>query len=66
MKTVKRERYSNDFKDHALAMVGPGRTKAEVAQELGIGTCILYRWSLARGGGLDGEAGEEADEGVCG
>lgn len=48
MKTVKRERYSNDFKDRALALVGLGRPVPEVAQELGIGTSILYRWTQAQ------------------
>lgn len=54
MKTLKRERYSNDFKDRALAMVGLGRPVAEVAQELGIGTSILYRWTLAQRQGAQG------------
>jgi len=54
MKTVKRERYSNDFKDRALAMVGLGRSVPEVAQELGIGTSILYRWTLVQRQGTQG------------
>jgi len=48
MKTVKRQRYSNEFKDRALTLVGLGRPVPEVAQELGIGTSILYRWTLAQ------------------
>ena len=50
MKTVKRERYSNDFKDRALAMVGLGRPVAEVAQELGIGraSSTAGPWPSAR------------------
>lgn len=48
MKTVNRKRYSNDFKDRALTLVGLGRPVPEVAQELGIGTSILYRWTQAQ------------------
>jgi transposase len=48
MKTVKRQRYSNDFKDRALTLVGLGRPVPEVAQELGIGTSIIYRWPSER------------------
>jgi transposase len=52
MKTVKRQRYSNDFKDRALTLVGLGRPVPEVAEELGIGTSILYRWTLAQRQGV--------------
>lgn len=48
MKTVKRERYNSDFKERALALVGLGRPVPEVAQELGIGQSILYRWTKAQ------------------
>lgn len=48
MKTVKRQRYSSDFKDRALALVGLGRSVPEVAQELGIGESILYRWTQSQ------------------
>ena len=48
MKTVKRERYNSDFKDRALRLAGLGRPVPEVAQELGIGTSILYRWTQAQ------------------
>lgn len=44
MKTVKRERYSSDFKDRALAMINLGKPVSEVAKELGVGSSILYRW----------------------
>ena len=48
MKTVKRERYNNDFKDRAVAMVSLGRTVPEAAKELGIGQSILYRWTQSQ------------------
>jgi transposase len=47
MRTVIRKRYSNDFKAQAVEMLNTGRTVPEVAEELGIGTSILYRWALA-------------------
>lgn len=42
MNNVMRKRYSNDFRDQAVAL---GRTVPDVALELGIGTSILYRWT---------------------
>lgn len=47
MKSVKRQRYNSDFKDRALALVNLGRSVPDVAQELGIGDSILYRWVQA-------------------
>jgi transposase-like protein len=52
MKTVKRERYSNDFKDRALAMVGLGRPVAEVVQELGIAELRRLRKENQNGAGM--------------
>lgn len=48
MKTVNRKRYSNDFRDRAVALVSLGRPVPEVAQELGIGESVLYRWTQAQ------------------
>lgn len=72
MKTVNRKRYSSDFKDRAVALVGLGRPVPEVAEELGIGESILYRWtqsqrqsaqaSSAQLGGVVQRAGGELDE----
>jgi len=52
MKTVNRKRYSNDFKDRATALVSLGRPVAEVAEELGIGESILYRWTQSQRQGV--------------
>ena len=65
-----RKRYSSDFKAQAVEMVNLGRTVPEVAEELGIGTSILYRWALAAApssqlvGGVQRAGGElgDADE----
>jgi transposase len=45
MRTVIRKRYSSDFRDQAVGLVNLGRPVPEVAQELGIGTSVLYRWT---------------------
>jgi len=47
MRTVIRKRYSSEFKAQAVAMLELGRSVPEVAEELGIGTSILYRWAQA-------------------
>jgi transposase len=49
MNTVIRKRYSSDFKAQALELVSLGKTVPQVAQELGIGTSILYRWAQPQG-----------------
>jgi transposase len=70
MRTVIRKRYSEDFKAQAVALLELGRSVPEVAEELGIGNSILYRWARAaapapqlpgaaqRAEGEMGEAGE--------
>lgn len=47
MRTVNRKRYSNDFRDQAIELVTLGRPVPQVAQELGISTTVLYRWTQA-------------------
>jgi transposase len=67
MRTVLKKRYSSDFKDRAVELLNLGRSVPEVAQELGIGTGILYRWARSRGqsaqfGSADLRAGGEQGE----
>ncbi len=50
MRTVIRKRYSNDFRDQAVELVALGRPVPEVAQELGISTTVLYRWTQSQRG----------------
>ena len=45
MKTRTRQRYGSDFKAQAVELVKLGKPVAVVAEELGIGTSILYRWT---------------------
>jgi transposase len=44
MKLVTRKRYTAEFKGQAVSLVGLGKPVPEVAEELGIGEGILYRW----------------------
>ena len=44
MNTVTRKRYTAEFKAQAVELVGLGKPVPEVAEELEIGTSILYGW----------------------
>ncbi len=45
MEIKKRRKYDRDFKRNAVLLCAePGRTVAEVAQNLGISKDLLYRW----------------------
>lgn len=39
-----RRKYDTSFKEDVLRMVAAGRSVSDVAQALGIGTHIIYRW----------------------
>ena len=44
MKSVTRKRYTAEFKAQAVGLAGLGKPVPEVAEDLGIGTGILYGW----------------------
>jgi len=44
MNTVTRRRYTAEFKSQAVGLVGLGKPVSEVAEDLGIGTSLLYGW----------------------
>ncbi len=44
---VKRRKYDASFKQEVLEMIYNGRPVSEVAQSLGIGENIIYRWKSA-------------------
>ena len=44
MKTETRKRYTAEFKAQAVELVGLGKPVPEVAEELQIGSSILYGW----------------------
>ena len=61
MTTVTRKRYTSEFKAQAVELVAIGKPVPEVAQELGIGTSLLYKWAGKNpppGQPLGGEAQE--------
>jgi transposase len=70
MEPVTRKRYTAEFKAQAVELVGMGKPVSEVAEDLEIGTGVLYRWMRHGGqpaqiGSVGGRAlGEEpaADE----
>jgi len=44
MNPVTRKRYTPEFKAQAVGLVGLGKPVSEVAEDLGIGSSILYGW----------------------
>jgi len=71
MITVKRKRYTAEFRAQAVGLVSLGKPVREVAEELEVGTSLLYAWVYKEGSqaaqlGSDGlrAGGEEpaADE----
>ena len=42
---VSRRKYDADFKKEVVEMIASGRPVSEVAQALGIGTKLIYKWS---------------------
>jgi transposase len=57
MNTVTRKRYTTEFKAQAVGLVGLGKPVVEVAEDLGIGTSLLYGWM--RKGAQPGQLGSE-------
>jgi transposase len=70
MPAVTRKRYTAEFKAQAVNLVALGKPVAEVAQDLGIGSSILYGWvrkggqpaQLGSAGGRAAGEVSEADE----
>jgi transposase len=59
---AKRRRYTAEFKGQAVELVRLGKAAQDVAEELGIGSGILYKWVAAASGMAEGEGMEEAAE----
>ena len=57
MNTVTRKRYTAEFKAQAVGLVGLGKPVVEVAEDLAIGTSLLYAWM--RRGAQPGQLGSE-------
>ena len=47
-----RRKYDGAFKEEVLKMVASGRPVSEIAQALGIGDNLIYRWKNATRGGM--------------
>ena len=47
---AKRRKYDACFKEEVLRMVAAGRPASEVAQSLGIGENLIYKWKSRNGG----------------
>ena len=59
-KSASRRKYDQDFKTEALRMIANGRSVLQVAQALGVGENLLYRWrSQQESSGTKGK--EKAD-----
>ncbi len=57
--TVKRKRYSLEFKKEAARLlIIDGQSAPEVAQKLGVGTGLLYRWKSEHLGELGAAVGK--------
>ena len=57
MEPVTRKRYTAEFKAQAVELVGLGKPVSEVAEDLEIGTSLLYGWM--RKGALPAQFGSE-------
>lgn len=57
-----RKRYSPEFKESAVELVRIGKPVTEVAEELGIGSGLIYRWMNQITKSLD--PGKEVQQGV--
>jgi len=66
MNVTTRKRYSAEFKAQALELVGLGKPVPQVAEELEIGSDLIYRWrrtqpqSEQRGSCGQGAVGDQA------
>ena len=47
---VKRRKYNASFKEEVLGTVSAGRPASEVAQSLGIGENLIYKWESRSSG----------------
>ena len=60
MKSKPRKRYDAQFKADAVELIKTGKPVSEIAQELCIGSNLLYKWKLESQGPQVGSAGPRA------
>src|SRR6185312_13643497 len=58
-----RRKYDASFKEEVLKMVSSGRSVSEIAQALGIGENLVYRWKKADKASRSGDRGDRGDSG---
>lgn len=60
MNQKSRKRYTPEFKDQAVELLGTGRSVPQLAEELCISSGLLYRWKQDSQGAQVGSAGPRA------
>jgi len=55
-----RQRYSPEFKAQAVELIGTGKPVTQIAEELCIGSNLLYKWKLQSQGVQVGSEGPRA------
>jgi transposase-like protein len=60
MNTKPRQRYTAEFKAQAVELIGAGKPVSQIAEELCIGSNLLYKWKLNSQGAQIGSAGPRA------
>lgn len=58
------QRYTPEFKEQALALLGTGKPVAEVAADLCVSTNLIYEWRSRAQGPQGGSAGQAAGGGL--
>ena len=61
MKSKARQRYTAEFKAQAVELINTGKPVSQIAEELCIGSNLLYKWKLGSQGAQVGSAGPRAE-----
>jgi len=61
MKSKPRQRYTAEFKAQALELISTGKPVSQIAEELCIGSNLLYKWQRDSRGSLVGSEGSRAE-----
>lgn len=61
MNTKPRQRYTAEFKAQAVELISTGKPVSQIAEELCIGSNLLYKWKLNSQGAQIGSEGPRAE-----
>lgn len=61
MNTKPRQRYTAEFKAQAVELISTGKPVSQIAEELCIGSNLLYKWKLESQGAQFGSEGPRAE-----